>query len=128
MPSSNIGKDLVAIMKQYTDDIQSQINVIVDDVGSEARDMLRQSAPKRKGKYRRSLTMELNQKKGSSRFTVYAKAPHYRLTHLLEFGHKTRLKTGKYGNKSRTKSEPHFEQVQNWANQEAMRRIEEVFR
>lgn len=127
MPN-NISKDLLAIMQQYTDDIRTQINEIVDDVGHEATAMLKGKAPKRKGKYRRSLTMELSQKNGKSSFTVYAKAPHYRLTHLLESGHKTRLKTGKYGNKSRTKSEQHFEPVQDWANKEAMRRIEEVFR
>lgn len=127
MPN-NISKDLLAIMQQYTDDIRTQINEIVDDVGQEATAMLKSKAPKRKGKYRRSLTMELSNNNGKSSFTVYAKAPHYRLTHLLESGHKTRLKTGKYGNKSRTKSEPHFAPVQEWADKEALRRIEEAIR
>lgn len=132
MPTKDIGKELVAIMKQYTDDIHAQINSIVDDVGNEATEMLKGKAPRKKGrgggKYRRSLTVELSQKNGTSGFTVYAKAPHYRLTHLLENGHRTRLKTGQYGTKAQTTPQPHFAPVQEWADKEALRRIEEAIR
>jgi hypothetical protein len=88
MPSSDISKDLAKIMAEYTDSVKQEISEIVEDVGNEATAMLKGKAPRKKGKgggkYRRSITVELSQKKGNAGFTVYAKAPHYRLTHLLE--------------------------------------------
>lgn len=132
MPINDIGKELAQIMVQYTDSVKEEINEIIGDVGSEATAMLKGKAPRKKskggGKYRRSLTMELSQKNGTSGFTVYAKAPHYRLTHLLENGHKTRLKTGEYGTKAHTSPQPHFAPVQEWADKEALKRIEEAIR
>ena len=132
MPSSDISKDLAKIMAEYTDSIRAEINEIVDDVGNEATAMLKGKAPRKKGKgggkYKRSITVELSKKYGSSGFTVYAKAPHYRLTHLLENGHRTRLKTGQYGTKAQTTPQPHFAPVQEWADKEVLWRIEEAIK
>lgn len=132
MPSSDISKDLAKIMADYTDSVKQEINEIVDDVGNEATAMLKGKAPRKKGKgggkYRRSITVELNKKDGNSGFTVFAKAPHYRLTHLLESGHRTRLKTGQYGTKAHTSPQPHFGPVQEWADKEILKRIEEAIR
>ena len=95
MPSSNISNDLAKIMTEYTDSVKQEVSKIVEDVSSEATAMLKSKAPRKKGKgggkYRRSITVELSQKNGNAGFTVYAKAPHYRLTHLLENGQKSAI-------------------------------------
>ena len=132
MQSNDVSKDLAKIMVEYTDSVKQEVEKIVEDVGQEATAMLKGKAPRKKGKgggkYRRSITVELSQKNGNAGFTVYAKAPHYRLTHLLENGHRTRLKTGQYGTKAQTTPQPHFAPVQEWADKEALRRIEEAIR
>lgn len=124
------GRTLVAQMQQYTAEVTAEIDRTVADVGQQALAMLKADAPRKKGKgggkYRRSLTMELSKGNGKAGFIAYAKAPQYRLTHLLESGHRTRLKSGIYGKKSFVTGKPHFAPVQAWADEELLRRIEEV--
>lgn len=130
--ADDIGRSLVALMRQYTGEVSVKIEQVIEEVGQEATAMLKRNAPRKKGKgggkYRRSLTMEFSKGNGKAGFIAHAKAPHYRLTHLLEDGHRTNLKTGKYGTKAQTTPQPHFAQVQEWANREALRRIEEAIR
>jgi hypothetical protein len=47
------------------------------------------TAPKQSGEFRRAIThkVEVNKATGDQRFVWGAKAPHYRLTHLLVHGH-----------------------------------------
>lgn len=130
--ADDISRSLVALMRQYTGEVAAEIAQAVEEVGNDAVADLKSNAPRKKGKgggkYRRSLTMELSKGNGKAGFIAYAKAPYYRLTHLLEDGHRTRLKAGKYGTKARTTAKPHFEPAQKKANQEALRRIEEVLK
>lgn len=119
MSSNQIGKELVEIMKQYSDEITDEIGEIIEDVGKEAKDMVKSGSPRRTGKYAKSWKVSFV-KQGSQRgFVVSAKAPHYRLTHLLENGHKTR-------NGGRTRPQPHIGKAQDWADKEAMKRIEKA--
>ena len=54
--------------------------------GAKAVKRLKATAPKRSGKSAKSWA---NKKDGGA-YVIHSKAPHYRLAHLLEHGHKTR--------------------------------------
>lgn len=121
MPN-DITRQLLEAMAQYTDEVKEEVDQIIKDVAKEAKSDVRSGAPVRTGAYRKSWAVSFDKKKsGNAGFTVYAKAPNYRLTHLLEDGHKT--KSG-----GKTKAQPHIRQVQEWADKEALRRIEEAIK
>lgn len=66
--------------------------------------------------------------KSHGEFIVYNKKT-YRLTHLLEYGHATRLGTGKgrytYGSKARTKAQPHIGEAERKMKDEIGKVLEE---
>ena len=61
----------------------------------------------------------ISRSNGTIRCVISQKSPTYRLTHLLEYGHKTRSGT-------RTKAQPHIKPVEEWAEREAMKEIEKA--
>lgn len=119
MSSNQIGKELTEIMKQYSDEVTDEIGEIIEDVGNKAKDMVKSGSPRRTGKYAKSWNVSFTKQNGQQGFVVSARSPHYRLTHLLENGHKTR-------NGGRTRPQPHIGTVQDWADGEAMKRIEKA--
>jgi len=94
---------------------------VVPQVAKEAAQKLKQSSPKRQGKYAKS--WKVKQEKGRLKVmaTVYAGKPEYRLTHLLEYGHAKR-------GGGRVQGIEHIAPVEEWANNEAVDRIIEEIR
>lgn len=94
------------------------VNTLVDDaakeVGREGAAILRSNSPARSGRYASTWTS-----KQTKRGTVYIyNSKNYRLTHLLEKGHKTVLRNGLYGSKSRTAAIPHISRVEDIVQEE----------
>lgn len=94
-----------ANLTQYTKEIQDGIKKITDSVSDELKTDLRRDSPRRKGDKLRgrkggkqyapgSYAKSWNTKVTSESFSIYTKTAynrtHYRLTHLLEKGHKAR--------------------------------------
>lgn len=101
---------LVSACSEYTEEVRTFVEESVERIGEETAEEVRSIAPvhegdnknTRKGAYRRSWTCDLSKQRGVINAVVHAKAPHYRLTHLLENGHLNRDGT------TRSKAIPHI--------------------
>lgn len=115
--------------------IQNQMADILDDVSKEVRratansqdkiakeavQKLKNTSPKKSGKYARSWAIQRKKTStGIPDVTIYNKIGH--LTHLLEDGHIVRNKYGEFGRFNGIK---HMKPVEEWANSELPQEIE----
>lgn len=85
---------------------------------------LSKTSPRRSGKYAKNWRWK---EEAKTQFVVYNDKPTYRLTHLLENGHKTRLGTGRtrrrYGSKAFVAAQPHIKA----AEEKMKNEIEDVY-
>ncbi len=113
----DFSKLIIQQMQDYNAELTEKVNKIADEVGIEALKKIKKLSPKRSKEYSKGWRYEkLFNNDGTVRIRIYNKK-YYNLTHLLEYGHS--LKGG-----GRAKAFPHISTVQEWANAEIMRRIE----
>lgn len=88
----DIEKTLRGILGDYQFVTQSALEKAIDETGEAVAEAVKNAAPERTGEYKKSIFFGFRSygKKGQSKAYVYSEAPHYRLTHLLEFGHASR--------------------------------------
>jgi hypothetical protein len=91
MANINIDQLAAEIAKglaEYSQDVVERVNASSERIGKEAVKRLKQISPKRYGNYAKSWTMKTEKAIGQPHTRIiHAKAPHYRLTHLLDYGH-----------------------------------------
>lgn len=108
-----------SILKDYNRQVDKILReeslAIAKDARNQVRANIKSSGIKGK-KYKGSISRKAltRNKNGAIGQVIYAKDPHYRLTHLLEYGHAT-------VNGGRTRAFPHFKA----ANDEAVAKFEE---
>ena len=86
---SDLGKAITGQLKFYHEGVIERVNEAGEKAAKALVKKTKKTAPKRSGDYRKSITYTAEEKRatGDKEFTWGAKAPHYRLTHLLVNGH-----------------------------------------
>lgn len=105
-------------MSDYAKVTLEQVQEICEYVGDEAKAIAQSDSPRRTGKYKRGWSKKTEFSRHGVKVTVHNKR--YRLTHLLEYGHKTgRKRRGK----AMTDAHAHIAYANDYAQQELERRI-----
>ena len=115
----DLTKQLLASMQQYSTEIQKDVETVLKKVGEEARNKVKAASPKRTGKYKLGWKVDFQNRNGQISCVVHQSGRNYRLTHLLEHGHKSR-------SGGRVKAQPHIAAVEEWAEREALKEIEKA--
>lgn len=108
MKVDEVKQTIVEWLTEYTDGVTDVAKEVVDDIADGVMEETKRHIMWKNKVYAQSFALKTSfEDKRNKRKTWYVKAPHYRLTHLLELGHVTNYKTGKYGEQKRTKEYPH---------------------
>ena len=109
-------------LAEYSQDVVEKVNVSSEKVGKAAVKQLKSTSPKKSGKYAKSWAVKTEPEIGQPhKRIVHAKAPHYRLTHLLEHGH------AKAGG-GRVEGKPHIRPAEEMVIQEFVAEVEEAIK
>ena len=120
-------KQLTDALMEYSKTCEQDVQKVIDDVAKEAKKRLVKTSPKgKRKKYYKGWKLTIEPRSGRYVVHIHQKKPEYRLAHLLEHGHKTGLKDGKYGWKAYTAPHVHIAKVEKWAIKEVEERIREV--
>ena len=80
---NNVTNEILRALRLYTNEVADKVEDIKQEVAEDTVSNLKQTSPKKTGKYAKSWKVT----KQGTKYIVHAKAPYYRLTHLLERGH-----------------------------------------
>jgi len=109
-------------LAEYSQEVVEKVNVSSEKVGKAAVKRLKQTSPKRYGKYAKSWAMKTERGVGQAhKRIIHVKAPHYRLTHLLEHGH------AKVGG-GRVEGKPHIRPAEEQVMKEFVAEVEEAIK
>lgn len=125
--SDAVGSAVSNILYQFSADVQHGVRELTDEKAEKLKKLIQERAPvdkrktKRRGKYKKSWQIE----KTKDTFSVYEKTvrspTEYRLTHLLENGHK--LRNGKT-----LKGRLHIKPAADKVNTEYVKGIEKILK
>lgn len=108
-------------LAEYSQDVVEKVNVSSDKVGKAAVKQLKQTSPKRYGKYAKSWALQTNKEVGQPNSLIVHNKKHYSLTHLLEHGH------AKVGG-GRVEGIPHIRPAEEQVIEQFTREVEEAIK
>lgn len=120
-----IGEAVFDILSDYRDEVTGATLSVVEAVGRRTTDAVKQnisSAGIGGTKYKNSIRLKVNRGRMISRATIYSER-HYRLTHLLEYGHNVVLHGKVVGT---TRAFPHWQKAEETANKTLESEIKRV--
>lgn len=112
--SKDFEAELNKIVSEYGEEINDKVQQITDEVANHAVETLKSTSPMKSGKYASSWTTKEGETSSKRKTQIIHNAKHYRLTHLLEWGHAK-------VNGGRVAARPHIQRVE----QESIREFEE---
>lgn len=117
-----LANEIASELAKYSQEVVEKVNISSERVGKAAVKRLKQTSPKKTGKYAKSWAMTTEKAIGQPDLRIiHAKAPHYRLTHLLEHGHAKR-------GGGRVEGRPHIRPAEEEVIREFTREVEEVIK
>lgn len=114
---NEIDKAITAMLEGYEEEVSSIVAEETEKAIKYAVKELKATSPKRKGKYASSWKQKTEKGRLNTSAVAY-NDKHYRITHLLEFGH---AKRGGGRAAGQVEPRPHIERV----NDETMKKLEE---
>ncbi|MEE1164553.1 MAG: HK97 gp10 family phage protein [Lachnospiraceae bacterium] len=118
MAEFNLERAMRDILQDYSVEVAKAAEEAVTEVSKEATKKLRQTSPKRSGKYGKGWASKVEKTATTAEATVYGKTGTYQLAHLLENGHAKR-------GGGRVSGNTHIKPVEDWAISEVEKRIRE---
>lgn len=113
---------ITEILADYRDIVNKDVEKVTKTMGAATRERVKQEAKGknlvRTGRYLKSWRVKVTTKGDKTEATIYATAPRYRLTHLLEYGHAT-------ANGGRVSGQAHIGPAEQWAIGEYARALKE---
>lgn len=112
--------DIKDILNEYSSDIQEAIQEEAIKVANKGRDELRNTSPKRTGKYRKGWRVKTEKGNNFIDCTIH-NSTNYQLTHLLEHSHLTR-------NGKKTTPKVHIKPVEQACIKEYEKKVEKIIK
>ena len=123
--TDSFASQLAALLQDYTEDVTTVTKQAVDDTADAVNTEIQKHANPKWGKYLRAFEIKTTyDDRFEKRNTWHVKAPHYRLTHLLEKGHDYVGRDGKRKN-GVAKPIPHIQYGQEIAEKMLEQKIAE---
>lgn len=119
MADFNLEKAVRDILQDYSVEVAKAAEEAVQEVAKEATKKLRQTAPRKSGKYAKGWASKVEKTPTTAEAIVYGKTGTYQLAHLLEHGHARR------GGGRKVDGIEHIKPVEEWAIKEVEARIRE---
>lgn len=124
VPVNDFANAVNEILAEYSEIVDADVKTIVREVSKQAakevRSNISTSGIKGTGAYRKSIRQRATDEGArKTSAVIYAASPHYRLTHLLEYGHAT-------VNGGRTRAFPHWAEAERNAVSAVERKLREA--
>lgn len=114
----DISDQMEDILEDYSTEVRKTVDDCCLDVAKQSGQRLRETSPKKSGKYAKGWAIKEQKTSGFGQSTWVVYNKRYQLTHLLEKGHAKR-------NGGRVRAIPHIKPVEEWAQNELPKELKD---